>query len=66
MLLAYQHEQLAMPLLSSTFLSQLTVPTELDAFSAAVGSAGVNVAVDIDSLLPNDRCHDMTIFSFLS
>ena len=35
--------------------SRLTVPTELDAFSAAVGSAGVNVAVDIDSLLPSDR-----------
>jgi len=35
--------------------SRLTVPNELAAFSAAVCSAGVNVAVDIDSLLPSDR-----------
>ena len=35
--------------------SRLMVLTELDAFSAAVSSAGVNVAVDIDSLLPSDR-----------
>ena len=35
--------------------TRLTVPNELNAFSAAVSSAGVNVAVDIDSLLPIDR-----------
>ena len=35
--------------------TRLTVPNELDAFSAAVSSAGFNVAVDIDSLLPSDR-----------
>jgi len=35
--------------------SRLTVPTEWDAFSATVGSAGVNVAVDIDSLLSSDH-----------
>ena len=31
------------------------VPAELDAFSAAVSNAGVNVAIDIDTLLPSDR-----------
>ena len=35
--------------------SRHTVPTELDAISAAVSSASVNVAVDIDTLLPCDR-----------
>ena len=35
--------------------SRLTVPAELDAFSAAVSNAGVNVAIDIDTLLPSDR-----------
>ena len=33
----------------------LAVPTELDAFSAAVSNAGINVAIDIDTLLPSDR-----------
>ena len=35
--------------------SRHTVPTKLDAISAAVSSAGVNVAVDIDTPLPCDR-----------
>lgn len=48
----YQREQLTMPSLLSTFRHGLPY---LDAFSAAVSSAGVNVAVDIDSLLPSDH-----------
>ena len=35
--------------------SRLTVPTELDAFSAAVSNAGINVAIDIDTLLSSNR-----------
>ena len=46
--------------------SRLTVPTELDAFSAAVSNAGVNVAIDIDTLLPSDRRQRYDYFSFLS
>ena len=52
MLQVYQHERLAMPEYIS---SQHTVPAELDAFSTAVSNGGVNVAVDIDTLLPSDH-----------
>ena len=36
--------------------SRHAVPTEVDSICAAVSSVGVNVPVDINSLLPGDRC----------